>query len=222
MGEMILILPLLFVVLSMLIFFGRGVVRLQRAQVMDRYEAWHQVSGAPGPGASGAASNPQMNRLFFGDNAESIEYNASNTFPDDAASALIGAAYDVSADTGDLAQHHFNQSEAGRSVAFTTAHTSRNQFWEQFDGPIRHRHTRIGHNWAHINGWAATDQNEWSRAGPYGPSMMGPTRDVFLKSLDDELAELAGDDNPLANAIRRLYLAQPGYVGPAVEYEDEY
>ena len=52
MTETVLVMPFLIVIFALLIYFGRGMVRVQHTQIMDRYEAWRQASAdAPGPHA---------------------------------------------------------------------------------------------------------------------------------------------------------------------------
>src|SRR5690349_531911 len=43
MPETVLVLPVLFVIFVLVIYMGRGLVRAQRGQVLDRYEAWRAV-----------------------------------------------------------------------------------------------------------------------------------------------------------------------------------
>ena len=235
MGEMVLVLPLLFVILALLVFFGRGIVRVQHAQVMDRYEAWRQAAGAPGPAMGGTPSNEQMNQLFFGAKADSIEYAGSGYFPGQAADQLL---HEVSQweqsgspsefrlyDTGELlttVEAILAYTDNGRTVAFKTQHANAVPLWERFNGPIRHGHVRIGNDWAHVNGWSVTtaggagslEYRQWNRAGPYGPNILRPIRDTHYPDLDADLTSLG---NPLAQAIRGIYLSQPGYRGPNVE-----
>lgn len=234
MGEMVLVLPLLFVILALLVFFGRGIVRVQHAQVMDRYEAWRQATGAPGPAHGGTPSNEQMNQLFFGSNASSIEYAGSGYFPSQATDQFLHAAsewdrpplpWSPPYDAGEFLQTvegMFRQADDGRTVAFKTRHTNRVPLWERFNGPIHHGHVRIGNDWAHVNGWSVTTDSgvgslelrQWNRVGPFGPNILGPIRDIHYPDLDADVASLG---NPLAQAIRGIYLSQPGYGGPNVE-----
>ena len=226
MGEMVLVLPLLFVILALLFYFGRGIVRVQHAQVMDRYEAWRQAAGAPGPAAGGGVGSDQLNQLFFGANADSIDYDASGWFPPQAADGLVDAAVERQAPLEyrfpELVQAAVARADNGRTVAFATRHSNSVPLLGQFGGPIRHGHTRIGHDWAHVNGWSVTTQSaggllgvrQWNRAGPYGPNIQAPVRDVHYPTFD---ADLAAVGNPLAQAIRGIYLSQPGYGGPNVD-----
>ena len=83
---------------------------------------------------------------------------------------------------------------------------------------------RPGKSWVfwHVNGWSVMTQSnggllgvrQWSRAGPYGPNILAPVRDIHYPTFD---ADLAAIGNPLADAIRGTYLSRPGYGGPDVE-----
>ena len=233
MGEMVLVLPLLLVIVALLVFFGRGVVRVQHAQVMDRYEAWRQAAASPGPAAQAPDDNPQLNQLFFGDNAASIEYAGNDYFPGLAVDRLIDAAITRNVpdhyQLPELVEAATAGNAPGRTVTFTTTHSNSVPLWERFNRPTRHRHTRIGNDWAHVNGWTAPPGSaqdnpvsgqwlggsaDWRRAGPYGPNVLPPIRDVFFPEFD---ADLANVGNPLAEAIRSMYLSQNGYSGPNVE-----
>jgi hypothetical protein len=214
MSEMVLVLPLLFVVLSLLIYLGRGVVRVQRALVMDRYETWRLAEHAPGPGIDNAVDSPQLNQLFFGEHAENIYGRVRGGFSDEALEQMIAIAYGHSTLAGTLAQTHTDQADTGLTVRFTINHTTGNRLWQRFDGPIRHDHTRIGHDWAYLNGWRA---NPWVRIGPYGQGVLGPVRDIFLQDFDRDLEQIDRQDNDLARRIRNLYLQEPEYRGPTVQ-----
>jgi hypothetical protein len=218
MAEMILVLPLLMIVLALLLYFGRGVVRTQHAQVMDRYEAWRQARGAPGPRADSAAGNEQLNQTFFGSNAAGIEYEGSDAFPSRATDQLIqaAAARNVPAEyrLSQLIDATIGYNDRGRTVRMTTSHADRARIWQRYNQPTRHQHTRIGNDWAHVNGWtAASTPAGWRRSGPFGPNVLPPIRDIYWPDFDAELNNTA---NPLAEAIRGLYLGAEGYAGPAV------
>ena len=92
MMETIFSLLLITLILSFLFFFGRGVVRVQKSQVMDRYEAWREVARSWGPGSNNHLGGPQLNQTFFADNAASITQGGSHFFPHDA-SAQSGVSY---------------------------------------------------------------------------------------------------------------------------------
>lgn len=62
------------------------------------------------------------------------------------------------------------------------------------------------------DGWVV-----WEPAGPR-TSPLGPIREAFFMRLDDMLRSDGSRGNRIASTIRRLYLVDPGYVGPAIGY----
>ncbi len=218
MSEMVLALPLILLVLSLLFYLGRGVVRVQRAQVMDRYESWRIIASSPGPQHDNSTNNAHMNQLFFGDRAAAIDYQGRWGFPIQATEQWIEIAGQYSNGAADLAEQQVSRGSSGVSVVFTTEHSTSNRLWSRFEGPIRHRHTRFGNDWAYVNGWRVDADNQWEPAGPYGPNLLQSVHTVHIQPADDALIDLAEQNNVLARAIRNLYLAQPGYVGPDVDY----
>ena len=106
MSEMVLVVPFLLVVVAYVFYFGRGMVRVQRAQVMDRYEVWRQVSRTPGgpkyTEPTGRDNGPQLNDTFFAGNAISVNDSGDTWqyFPDDAPLELV---QQISAFSGDAA-----------------------------------------------------------------------------------------------------------------------
>ena len=161
MTEMVLALPLLFLILVLVIYFGRAMVRVQRSLVMDRYEAWRVAEYGQGPSANDAAGNAMINQMFFAGNAESIEYQRRDDFSGDALDQLIEAAADYSNDAGTYAQALLLSLPAGHTSEFVTTHANTVPIFRRFEGPIRHRHTRLGHNWRFVNGWRDVEGNDW-------------------------------------------------------------
>ena len=219
MTEMILVIPFLMLILAFVFYFGRGMVRVQRAQLMDRYEVWRDVANAPGPKWTDPESlpnGPLLNDTFFAGNAESVEKIGSNFFPDDAPDELIDEAQNFSNGTSELVEESHDAFPRGRSVNLTTDHEETIPLWKQFDGPIRHRHTRLENDWRHVNGWTGDGPDAEYAGG--GPWMLPEVRDVFLESLDGPLENMIdGTDNPLARAIRNTSLNKPGYGGPEID-----
>lgn len=214
MVETVLVMPLLVLILAFVIYFGRGVVRVQHAQVMDRYEAWRQANGHPsGPHPDTPQGHTLMNQAFYDDNAEELRYGSSNFFPRDAQDDLIDAAEAFRLETGDLADEAFGRFPNGRSVWFEVQHREPVRAWRQFNGPIRHRHTRLDHTWRHANYWG-NESEEDLRNG--GTAMYASLRDVFYDDLDQELQDLANGGNDMARMVRHLYLYYEGYRGPTV------
>lgn len=167
MMETVLVLPLVFVVLALLFFFGQAMTRLQRSSVTDRYEAWRQTQYAPGPGAEFGKYPAEfgdanlLDEAFFAGNASDLSIAdrtgrirvtepmqliadaATNTaFPSDT------PAYDPQA-AGDLADARHARSPAWWRVDLATEHTSDVPFYQRFAGPVHHQHTVIDGDWSY-------------------------------------------------------------------------
>jgi hypothetical protein len=219
MSEMVLAMPFLVLILLLLFFFGRGLVRAQRVAVMDRYEAWRQASAdAPGPHAQIDDGHTLLNQTFYGGNADAIDYDGADLFPPDAPRELIAeaAAFATRAKTVELVNDVYDQFARGRSVRFRARHDEAIKAIRDMDlvRPVASRHTRLGHDWRFANGWRRDSDGEWEpRTG--GTSMLGPLRDVFYPAFDDQLESLASN-NSLARMLRGMYLNEPAYRGPEV------
>jgi hypothetical protein len=249
MTEMLLAMPFLLVILSLLILFGRDMVRVQRAGVLDRSRAWQAVGRGPGPGATPR----QMNRMFYGGNAADVDAEEEVRFPATGAEALVDAAEAVDPQAALLARRLLELLPSGRQVRVKVRHANNVPFWEQFQGPIRHRHLRLEHEWRYANGWREVDGQpwrdgahdwpwqhgdpardsawapawqawpshaDWHPAGP-GASSVAAVRDTFFAPFETALGELGGVPaaTPLADLIRGLARVDAPYFGPAVGYE---
>lgn len=216
MSEMVLCMPFLILILSFLIYFGRGVVRMQHTQVMDRYESWRQAArGAPGPHADHTKGHTLLNQTFFADKAQSIGHYNDNYFPDDAPDELIDAASQVSNDAADLADTLIDRSPKGRRVRVSSTYSETVKVWQPFQRTSRHQHTRLNSDWRFADHWRRNSDGEWVPRKP-GVSVLASLRDEFYDAWDKDLEVLAQDENSIARLIRRLYLNEPGYRGPTV------
>lgn len=245
MTEMVLVLPLLLVILSLVFFFGRLMVRAQHTQVMSRYETWRQVIEAPGPAPLNEFSSPsytQMNVTFFGNQAAQVSHTINdNNFPDDTYGDLIEAATNASADAGALAQSLLYRPPGdeprmshGHREGFRVSYTTEVPLWRRMEGPIDRHSARVGHEWHFSHDWTAGPDRWEGSAQP--PHHLRSLRDVFLMDFDEFLDGLDGDTNPeygedqgtqapndevLASFLRTLYLYEPAYRGPIVFDEGE-
>ena len=223
-SEMVLAMPLLVLILVLLFYFGRGMVRVQRAQVADRYQAWLEVGRGPGPGRDGATE--QLNQVFFARNAESLDIDQADQFPAESTEELVEAVGAVDADAALLAERLAAALPSGRLVRLEAVHGETVPVWRQFEGPIRHTHVRIEHEWRFVNGWRRDTElapqpwpsHEAWYAGGSAASILSPLRRTFFSELDDRLDEL-DPDGPAGDMIRMivgLYAADPGYAGPTI------
>ena len=221
MTEMVLVIPILLVVVAYVFYFGRGVVRVQHARGMARYEAWREAAQAPGPWGNNPDfdqrdDSPLLNQTFYANNAQRVAETGGRWFPMDAPDELIDRAAQFSGDTSDLVDEAIDAFPRGRTVRVHVDHEETIPLWQPFAGTIRHRHTRLGNDWKHANGWAKDELGEWVHSGG-GPWITPQVRDAFLEDLDGGLESLANQDNELARMVRNIYLARPGYGGPTID-----
>jgi hypothetical protein len=232
MSEFILVLPFLLLILMLLFYFGRGMLRVQHTQVMATYEAWRlsapvrdQQDNEPVLPQPEADSHAAMNAAFFGGNAQEMDFNVSGWFWPDANNALEAAASSYDPDAGELVGLH-TRGDGGVRVAATVRHQESRPLWERFNRTLSARRVLFGTDWAFVHGWQVNrqppspDDHVWSY-DPHrraAPSVMTAVRDRYFTALDQRLEVLTTGTppNPLASGIRGLYLGEPGYRGPKV------
>jgi len=221
MTETVLILPIIMFLLAVMVFFGWGMLRVQRASVMDRYEAWRQVYHGYGPAV--VSDDPdtavdeqtlQVNDTFFDGRADAIAYAGVNRDDRYLQERLRGYAAGQDRAAGVLAARFTERWPSGRRVTFTTTHVPEVPLWTIFGDDIRHGHTRIGHEWKYVNRVSLDSHGDWVYTGPrVTPGSIVPQ--TFFPGFD---ASLSGARGGLAQTIRRYYhLKHPGYVGPDVD-----
>ena len=227
MTEMVLVLPLILLVLMLLFYFGRGMVRAQRARVIDRYEAWRMAGEVPSaPQSDRGRDHSLLNQTFFGDRARSIVIATDQPSSSEAAAELTNSAYASSNATGDLAGLVLGTLPGDRRVQVRVTHDPGTRLDNQLNRTLRHEHSRIGNDWRLANGWRPlppdpkdTRWAQWPNHGSWFPAgssvgTLSLIRDVFLLEMDDALSEV---DNHLARTMQDLIAqTEPSYVGPAV------
>lgn len=230
MMEMIFSLLLITLILSLLFFFGRGVVRVQRSQVVDRYEAWREVAHSWGPSSNNHLGGPQLNDTFFGGNASSVSQSTTSFFPRDARDDLIDEAQAFSNETSEVVELSHDDFVKGRSVRMVTRHDESHPLWNQFDKSAAHRHTRIEHEWKAENRWVGAGSGQhlrgstelyhywgvWHSPNNERPYTLPAARDTFMLELDEPLRGLANNGNHLAGRMRQIYSHRPAYRGPTL------
>ena len=220
MMQVLLALPLVIMVLAMMFFVGRGMMRIQHAQGMSRYESWRRASHVPpelGPYADNQTGNVLMNQTFFNGTADSIVFEGGDAMPTDLQSSLIGAARDRSVDAAELAGAVMRDLPHGQTVWFETRHSTMSALGQLFGGPLRQQHTRLDHDWRYASGWR-TGHAGLEPSAPHARNSEA-IREVFLSEFDARLEASATQGNKLAGVIRLLYLGNEGYRGPDVEFE---
>lgn len=220
--ETVLVLPIIMLVLSLLFLFGLNFMRLTQATEASRYAAWRAVEHAPGP-----QTGSDLNLAFFRDEASDVSIDIGNGYPDDDREVLIDAIeqFDDS-DALDYARDWLDDFPTGRVASVSVTHDTDIPLWQQFNGTITQRETRIDNEWKYINrvlnpvagNSGPTWYNDGTQAWVGGsPPCLGQTtvlRDVFYESFDDVMEPIANGGNPQAATIRRYYLWLPGYRGP--------
>ncbi|MBB6429457.1 hypothetical protein [Algisphaera agarilytica] len=238
MMEAVLVLPLILFVLSLVIYFGFAMERMQRGMMIDRYEAWRGSAKAPGPatGLTASASTEQLRDTFFPGDNPSLRFEPSDYFPIEPSDDLQIAASGRSTGAGELANQFFQEYPRGRSMRFFVSSPDGPAMWERlFPGSIRHRHTVMDTDWRFMN--FVIEDEEWydDRSGEYRPirdssrntsggsfvtipsqSPSTAVREIFYSDYDRRLDPLS-NGNPLAERLQDFYLTYPQYWGPLIE-----
>jgi hypothetical protein len=220
MMETVLVLPLVFVVLAILFFFGQAMTRLQRSSVTDRYEAWRQTLYAPGPGAEFVKHGREvggaqlLNEAFFSGNASQLDVadrsgRINVQEPTDlVAEATLSIAAEVTApgydaaSAEDLVEEMHLRSPAWWRVDLSTEHTSSVPFYQRFAGPVRHQHTRIDGDWSFAS---------WVEQQSFNEREDGDTHTDINTRINDILIDdvfFIGDNND-SNGLRDLHELRP-------------
>ena len=220
-------LPVLLVILSLMILFGRQMVRLQRSAMMLRYETFREVSyvqNAEAPRPDEGMNHRSLNDAFFAGNAANLGHAQDADFAAcPATSELIDAATLFSTDSGNLAQTALAQLPKRHITRFTVQHTTGVRLWQLFDRTIRRGSLQADHQWRMANGLSANPSSqrqpwpahgEWFYAGPRAAPTMSALRQEFLGSLDQQLSMMSDQGNTLARATAAAAWSEPGYRGP--------
>lgn len=226
MSEFVLVLPLLVVIFALLLYFGRLMVRVERASQMARYETWRNVQQAPGPyvadpgqGVNDTGSNqPLMNQTFFGGKATWVRRGLNGTgFPNDPYDQMIQAAGKVGPDAQVATQALMYRPDgdlrysSGRTEGFSVFYQNTLDAWNRInaisrvenpvnpeteDTPLKRRHQRIGTDWSFTNSWKANDPLWPSNLGGGDANHPRGVRDAFFTDFDTQLDALDGPGNP--------------------------
>ncbi len=242
MMELVLILPMIMLVLALLFFFGKVMVRTQQAQVMSRYEVWRDVANAPGPSSgSDANQHPQLNNTFFDGQAASLQwYHHGGWYPREVRMELVELAAQYSSEAEETAQSLMfvpfaegARQPHGHHEGFIVDYDTGVPLWRTLSSEFRRQFWMMNNDWRHTIDWRAS-ADQWINGVSInvryriGRSM----RDVYFSEFDEELDNIDGDYDPeyadypegpqqysnniLAGFIRSFYLSDPSYRGPIV------
>lgn len=233
MTEMVLVVPFFLIVISLLFYLGRGLIRVQHTQVVDRYEAWRAASGAPEPAANNTNNNTLLNQTFYSNKAVTMEFDEHNVRvheADDQFALTVESDPRLTAEGAKLA-HEINSRNAAWFFAHVKSeHDMSASIWDKLDGPMYHTHIRMGHDWSFATLWRLDPDPDigWTSAGG-GGRVETSIRETYFEPLEDALTNLvpsANDPTPqdttpkpqLANRIKGLYVSSPHYRGPTVKF----
>ena len=116
--EALLVLPLILFVLSLVVYFGFAMERMQRGMMIDRYEAWRGSAKAPGPatGINANSSTDELRDTFFAGDDPTLRFEPSDFFPSEPSNALQELAAAESVEAGQLSDQYYQQFPRGRSM----------------------------------------------------------------------------------------------------------
>lgn len=232
--EALLVLPVVLFILSLVVYFGFSMERMQREMMMDRYESWRGSARAPGPstGIDANSSTLQLRQTFYAGDNPTVTVEPTDYFPIEPTEALGLAAERLNGRAGALWSQYFQEFPRGRSLRFFVSDNSGVPLWDRlFTGSIRHRHTVMDTDWRFFN--FVVQGNEWfdDRTGTTelvldpaaddrdpGVPTLGPgdaVREVFYSDFDRRLDPLTGN-NALAERVQDFYTRYPTYRGPDV------
>ena len=247
MTEMVLIIPLLAVIIALLFYFGRLVVRVHHASLTARYETWRQADDAPGPSSNDDTGHLELNRAFFNGNASEMHHVVNdNEFPEEPYIDLIGAAGQISPEAQRLAdavvyrQGGDFRNSHGHREGFGVLHDDTLAAWDRLNSvgadvgnpeqtPLSRRFFRIGTDWMYNPEWTAS-ADIWARSGDVDPHPLRARRDAFFLPFDQGLDNVDGSTSleysggqaqvpgdSLPGMVRGMYLRPPAYRGPRVQ-----
>lgn len=218
MTEMVLVIPLLAIVIALLFYFGRLVVRVHHASLMARYETWRHADAAPGPSSNDDLQHIELNGAFFNGNASEVVHAVDDDdFPEQPYRDMISAAGEASPEAGALAdavvyrQGGDFRNSHGHREGFGIFHEDTLAVWERLNRvtgdraaggetnpeqtALSRRFFRIGTDWQYNRDWRAS-ADIWARSGPNDPHPLRARRDAFFMSFDEDLDSVDGSTSP--------------------------
>lgn len=236
--EALLVLPLILFVLSLVLYFGFAMERMQRGMMIDRYESWRGSAKAPGPaaGVTANSSTQSLRDTFFAGDDPTLRFDPTDFFPIEPSDELAQEAAGESTGAGELSNQYFQQFPRGRSIRFFVSSPTGTPLWERLlPGSIPHRHTVMDTDWRFMNYVIESDQWYDDRAGVNRPiraasrstgegsqvsipsqTPSSAVRETFYSDYDRRLDPLS-IGNPLAERLQDFYLVYPQYWGPLIE-----
>ncbi len=225
MVETVLILPFIMVMIVLIIYLGWNFRRAAQVTNMDRYAVWEEVTpGAPGPDTQrqpDTMRNPRLNAAFYGlngDLAETLdEHRDVRRYVPQGHEDLRDSQAD---ETYSYYDEFLERNRAALYERFSAEHEHIADLLESMNMSELTRnsegHSRMDGDWRYVNGVRLLN-GQWRPAG-YRVTPGQSLREVFYAEFDDGL-EPYTDNNRLADAIQRFYLAYPNYIGPDINVQ---
>lgn len=214
--EMVLSLPLFFVVFALIFFLGTRMNWVQRQEMMGRYETWRAVHNGTGPRIRNNADAGDLNEAFLLNRAEYVSVNANHR-PDDYETMddFVSVAQESeNLVLGDYVADMISRFPGNYRVRLTGENEARLNVFSEFGSSVARGHVRIHQPWWQY--WPG--RNQPSSGTSPGGSVTNESliRDHFFEDFDDTLETMENNNNDWARSIRTFYLRRPGYGGPTV------
>ena len=183
MVEMALVLPVLMIILLLVVFFGRSMVRKQNVIIATRHAAWRNAK------TLAALDEPTLVQMHFPEppgKKPTLTTDRGHDTPADAAKAMVNGAYQVSDPAGEFADTVVNDRFPGGERMWMQADFPPESLpLEQFSKTVMDRHVREGVAWQrrHTDIWREV-------------------RDQFIEEFDNQMT----GGGPLTDVVRNLYL----------------
>ena len=227
--EMVLCLPLIFVVIILMYFMGSRMWYLQQTEFVIRYETWRAVHNGPSPrgyisSGSSTWNTDELRESFFGDQIDSLgigwvselrePYEAFEEFSQTVASEMPDSNIDS------YLEEVVNQQPQNVALQTNVNLSSQTQYLDQFASSITRRHARIGQGWWVF--WPGRVQYEDGQTPPLNAGVDNQTelRDSFYRDFHESMSTQT-QGNAWATSIRDFYQRRPWYRGPEVYESDD-
>lgn len=232
--ETVLVLPLVFMILGLIFFFGSAFEREQQQRILARYDVT-RVANQATPLAPASViglddQQPALNELFFDGRGDFVSVTRN---------AVLGSgAYGMIDDVrfisptpapGDVLELIVNRAQRGNRLKLVTDFTRTNRIFDAINGPTTHYSVHMGPSWAYADAMQETaDGNlinppltaSWVYARGKRPlSAETSIRDIFYADFNRQLDNFGEPATRMVRLIRgMLYANQPGYRGPTVHF----
>ncbi len=215
MSEAVMIIPLVVVILALLMYFGKLMVRAERDSMLARYETWRSAQQAPGPGRNEPNGNAHLNSAYFGGHAQEVAGAwDDDVFAEEPYDKLVEHAGTIggSGNAKGLTQSllyragNVHRYSNGHSTGFTVYYKNTADAWDRMNAirpdpgnqvnpetnkKIARTFLRIGTDWSYTNDWKAAAA-DWTGGGGGDWNHPRGVRDTFFADFDSQLDAVDG------------------------------